>query len=593
MDSAQEIKTRLDVVDIVSEYIPLKPAGTGAFKAPCPFHQERTPSFYVNRPRQSWHCFGCDQGGDLISFVMRMEGMEFVEAIELLAQKAGIVLPKYDGEKASQRKRVHEVNDLAVKFFRASLQNLPEAEVARAYLAKRGLDDLTIDLFQIGYAPDSWSVLSEALAKKGVTESELLAAGLCAKRENGSGVYDRFRGRVMFPITDVHGNIAGFTGRILTDNKEIAKYVNTPETAVYKKSSVLYGLEKAKGEIRRLDLAVIVEGNMDVVGSHQFGVTNVVASSGTALTSEQLSLIKRFTKNLAIAFDQDAAGNAATLRGLDLARQQDFTIKIITLPPEAGKDPDDAVRKNPELWKQAIKDAVGVMEWIYRNSFKGRTASNPEDKKLIAKDILTEIARIADPIERDHWLKKLAKDLDVSEEALKEALKKKDGNAPRATNHIASEKKPAVQEKDTLEERVFAYTISRPDMFRLAVETVHPDDFKNPSLSSLYNRLKLGYAQDEINLNDPVISGQTIRPPATLSPDEAKTFDALAFMAERETQGQPLDELKRELNTAVGQLRVQRRKYERLQLEQEMREAERMGDQARILELLKRFQALN
>lgn len=305
MDAPQEVKSRLDIVDIVSEYFPLKPGGSGAFKANCPFHQERTPSFYVSRPRQSWHCFGCDQGGDLISFVMKIEGMEFREALEHLAQKAGVQLPKFDGEKASQRKRIYEVNEMAMKFFRSTLEHAPEAEAARAYVKKRGLDDLTTDLFGIGYAPGSWDALTKALASKGVTEQEMLLAGLVAKSERGSGVYDRFRGRVMFPIADVHGNVVGFTGRILEGEEcrvksEVSrtpgvKYVNTPETSAYRKSAVLYGLDKAKGEIRRADLAVIVEGNMDVVGSHQFGVTNVVAASGTALTSEQLALLKRFT----------------------------------------------------------------------------------------------------------------------------------------------------------------------------------------------------------------------------------------------------------------------------------------------------------
>lgn len=596
MDAVQDIKGRLDIVDVVSEYIPLKPGGSGAFKANCPFHQEKTPSFYVSRPRQSWHCFGCDQGGDAISFVMRMEGMEFREAIELLAQKTGVVLPKFDGEKASHRKRLHEVNDLAMRFFRASLQNLPAADHARAYLIKRGVDDLTADLFQIGYAPDSWDSLTNALRSKEVTEAELVEAGLVGKREKGTGVYDRFRNRLMFPIADVHGNIVGFTGRILTDSKEEAKYVNTPETPVYRKSAILYGLDKAKGEIRRQDLAVIVEGNMDVVGSHQFGVTHVVASSGTALTSEQLALIKRFTTNLAIAFDQDNAGNAATLRGLDLARAQDFNIKVITLPPEAGKDPDDAVRKNPELWKQAIKDAVGIMDWIYRNAFRNRSTASPEDKKQIARDILVEVKRIADPVERDHWVKKLAKDLDVGEQALRDAMVRvPTTNTPRQPTKIASSQAPRNDHTGPdQEKRLFALAVYRPELWKEAVHTekIIVGDFEDPGLSGLYGSLVNRYDPDVSVKTDLALANQTIRPPATLTPDEAKIYDALAFLAEREFQGQTLDELKRELKTAAGALRLQRKKRERLQLEQQMREAERLGDQERILELLKRFQAL-
>jgi DNA primase len=597
MDAPQEIKSRLDIADVVGEYIPLKPGGSGAFKANCPFHQERTPSFYVSRPRQSWHCFGCDQGGDLISFVMRMEGMEFREALEHLAQKAGVQLPKFDGEKATQRKRIHEVNEIAMKFFRATLEHAPEAEAARAYVKKRGLDDLTTDLFGIGFAPDSWDALSKALASKGVTEQEMMVAGVVAKSDRGQGVYDRFRGRVMFPIADVHGNVVGFTGRTLSEDKKEAKYVNTPETAAYRKSGVLYGLDKAKGEIRRADVAVIVEGNMDVVGSHQFGVTNVVASSGTALTNEQLALLKRFTTNLAIAFDQDSAGTAATLRGLDLARAQDFNIKIITLPPEAGKDPDDAVRKDPQLWKDAIKNAVSIMDWIYRNSFRDRHAERPEDKKLIARDVLTEVKRIADPVERDHWVKKLAKDLDASESALREAMQ---GIKQPPAGQKPLEESPAqtgvpaeIEKPSELEEQVAANLLARFDLLKQGIEEekLLPDDFSHQETRGLYEALQRAYAAGEL-APDPIAAGQAVRPPVSLRPEEAKIFDRLAFVAEREFQGWTLDQLKHELKTGVAQLRLQRKKKERERLEQLMREAERLGDQARIKELLSRFQSL-
>ena len=593
MDAVADIKGRLDIVDIVSEYIPLKPGGSGAFKANCPFHQERTPSFYISRPRQTWHCFGCDQGGDLISFVMKMEGMEFREALELLAQKAGVTLPAFDGEKASQKKRIHEVNELAMKFFKQTLDTSPDAQHARDYVKRRGLDELTLDLFGIGYAPESWDSLTKALAAKGVTETEMLNAGIVAKSDRGPGVYDRFRARVMFPIADVHGNIVGFTGRILTDSKEEAKYVNTPETSAYRKSAVLYGLDKAKGEIRRADLAVITEGNMDVVGSHQFSVANVVAASGTALTGEQLALLKRFTTNLAIAFDQDNAGNAATLRGLDLARAQDFNIKIITLPPEAGKDPDEAVRKDPQLWKDAIKNAVGIMDWVYRNAFRNRHAEKPEDKKLIARDVLIEIKRIADPIEKDHWIKKLAKDLDTSEGALREALDKTKSQELKApTSQKMEEKKPVVQ-GTPLEYRVCASIISRFDLLKQAIEVekVLPSDFADAKIASLYENLVRLYGAGEV-APDPIAAGQAIRPPISLGSDEAMTFDALAFEAEREYQGWTLEQLKRELNTGIAKLRRDKTGRERQSLEQQMREAERLGDQAKVIELSRRFQSL-
>ncbi len=597
MDAVADIKGRLDIVDVVSEYIPVKPGGSGAFKANCPFHQERTPSFYVSRPRQSWHCFGCDQGGDLISFVMRMEGMEFREALELLAQKAGVQLPAFDGEKASMKKRTHEVNELAMKYFKVCLERMPEGEQARAYVKKRGLDDLTLDLFGIGFAPESWDMLTKALAEKGVTEQEMLQAGVVAKSDRGPGVYDRFRNRVMFPIADVHGNIVGFTGRILSENKEEAKYVNTPETAAYRKSAVLYGLDKAKGEIRRQDLAVIVEGNMDVVGSHQFSVLNVVASSGTALTAEQLGLLKRFTTNLAIAFDQDKAGVAATLRGLDLARMQDFNIKIITLPPDAGKDPDEAVRKDPQIWRDAIKDAIGIMDWVYRLAFREQGAvSSGEQKKEIARMLLPEIKRIVDSVERDHWIKKLAKDLDVSESALREALqgiKKQEIGAQRPPEAAPEEKPVEAEKPNPFEEQLLANLLVRFELLKQGIEEelLTVDDFEHPGVRGLYEAVRNAYAAGEM-APDPLTAGQAVRPPASLGPVEAKTYDRSAFLAEREFQGWTLEQLKRELKTGVSQLRLQNKKRERARLEQQMREAERLGDQARIAELSREFNAL-
>lgn len=611
MTPAEDIKTRLDVVDVLGEYLPLKPAGSGAFKALCPFHSERTPSFHISRPRQSWHCFGCDTGGDIFSFVMKMEGMEFPEALELLANKAGVTLPAFDGAKISLRKRLYEVNDLAARFFRSSLLLLPQAQVARDYVAKRGVDDLTADVFRIGYAPDGWTNLSDALKAKGVTEDELLQAGLAAKREKGSGVYDRFRHRVMFTITDVHGNIVGFTGRILVDDKTQAKYVNTSETLVYKKSTVLYGLDKAKGEVRRQDLAVIVEGNMDVVSSHQFNVMNVVAASGTALTSEQLSLIKRFTSNLAIAFDQDAAGKAATLRGLDLARSQDFSIKIITLPPEAGKDPDEAVRKDPQIWRTAIAQAISIMEWVYRQAFRGRSLQDPDDKKLIAQEVLSEVRRIVDPVERDHWLKRLGQDLGVSEGALSEALRKAQPmtrtapHSPTTTSRTAPSvvgvgSKPtqagptgAEAAEHEMEKRLLALGLFRPFLWQELASAWKADAIRDGALRTLYEACILAYARDNHSQTSALAADKPMPLPTPLTSDQAQTYDALAFLAEREFQETPREMLARELKSLLEYLRTLTKARRRKELGEAMRDAERVGDATLIAELARQFSELS
>lgn len=599
MDAPQEIKSKIDVVDLVSEYLPLKPSGTGSFKALCPFHQEKTPSFYVSRPRQSWHCFGCDQGGDIFTFLEMIEGMEFREALEHLANKAGVELPKFKGKSQdrSKKKRLQEVNELAVKFFQHRLNQAEDAKTAREYLKKRGVDDLTSDLFRLGYAPDSWDELTKVMLKAGVTSQELLAAGLAGKSQKRDSVYDRFRGRLMFPIADVHGNFVGFTARILTDAKE-AKYINTPETDIYKKSNVVYGLDKAKGEIRQNDLAVIVEGNMDVIASHQVGVGNVVAASGTALTAEQLNLLKRFTKNLAIAFDEDPAGVQATLRGLDLAREQDFNLKIISLPPDAGKDPDEVIKKDVEIWKKAIHDAKPIMDWIYAMAFRLHSGDRPEGKKEVAKMILEEVERIADPIEQDHWVKKLAGDLAVSETAVREALKKrgssrKTGKSFTLASRESKSDTKSVQKKKSLEEELLTLMIASMEVLAQAVRhELQPEEFLHDEYRTLYKSLKSAYDAQEFSKQSPQPMGRIIHPPESLTPDAVKTFDRLTLLVEHEYQELNQKELLHEFEQALSSLRRQYKNRLRQELEREMREAERIGDSKKIEDLLRQFEEL-
>lgn len=540
MDAVADIKARIDVVDLVAEYVPLKPAGAGSFKGLCPFHQERSPSFHVSRTRQSWHCFGCDSGGDIFTFIERIEGMDFRDVLSFLAQKAGVVLPEHEAQEQGKgkKKRLNEVNEMAARFFRAYLLNGEGAEIARSYVAKRQIDDLSADLFLIGYAPDSWSALTDALTKKGVTADELVLAGLASKREQSEGVYDRFRGRLMFPIADVHGNIVGFTGRILVEDKTQAKYVNTPETPLYRKSAVLYGLDKAKAEIRKSGLAVIVEGNMDVVSSHQAGITNVVAASGTALTIEQLTLIKRFTTNLAIAFDQDAAGAQATIRGLDLARQQEFSIKIITLPPEAGKDPDEACKKDPNLWKNAIANAMSIMDWVYQRAFSRHTSNSPEDKRLIADEVLPEMAKIPHPVEREAWVKRLAGDLQVGEEVLLQSLRKNTFSvAPSAPKPKELPAGVVIDVEVIRIKRLFAASFTSKVLFeRFFVQDDMFSEIKTePTLTALYVSLRAAYNHEDFTSQASAPWSQTLsRLSSVLGSEEMKTYDALAHLAEDE-----------------------------------------------------------
>ena len=594
MEGAEEVKSHLDIVDIVGEYLPLRPAGTASFKTNCPFHQEKTPSFFVNRQRQSWHCFGCDKGGDMISFVMDMEGMDFRDTLEFLAQKAGVVLPAFNTQASSQRKRLIEINELASKFFRAQLLQSPQAEHARAYAEKRAIDNITGDLFKIGYAPNSWDSLLEALKEKDVQEEEMVLAGLLGKRQDGSGYYDRFRDRLMFSIQDIHGNVVGFTGRILNTDAKEAKYVNTPETAIYKKSMVLYGLDKAKGEIKKEDLCVIVEGNMDVLSSHRENVTNVVASSGTALTAEQLKLIKRFTSNIAISFDGDSAGINATLRGLDLARAEDFSIRVITLDEKLGKDPDEVIAKNPDDWRRAIKEAREIMDWIFALAFKDRDLTSPQEKKEIAAIILPEIKRIADPIVRDHWIKKLAESLSVSEQALRDALTKTRSSLSnqREAQYQAppqaqlEDSKPQPNRDAELLEHLFCFIVRFPGLIK-AIPTSAISAFSD-EYASLYKIIQERYSSDqspEANCPEKLF--------LNLEPNIERLVNYLDTRADREELHKNSDLRASEFTQYLqAYLKIIKQK-QKVQLEEQMRLAELSGDKEKIADLEKQFLELN
>lgn len=341
MSQSEEIKSKLDIVEVIREYIPVKAVGAN-FQALCPFHNEKSPSFVISPEKQIWHCFGCGRGGDVFAFVMEKEGLGFMEVLRLLAPKAGVVLQYENQQEYSERNRLLDILELAGKYY-AHILSTPIGREAREYLIKRGLSDENITEWQLGYSQDSWSGLydflkARPLTGKKYTDEEILSAGLTVKKEaqnsGGRGYYDRFRDRIMFPIWNVNNNLIAFTARV-NPNKEqtekMGKYINSPQTKIYDKSRVLFGLNKAKSAIRQEDMAIVVEGQMDAISCHNHGFKNVVASSGTALTTEQVALIKRFTNNLALLFDMDAAGQMAADRGIKEALAQEMNLKIIVL----------------------------------------------------------------------------------------------------------------------------------------------------------------------------------------------------------------------------------------------------------------------
>jgi len=417
-----EIKSRLDIVEVIGSYIKLHKAGAN-YRALCPFHSEKKPSFFVSPARQIWHCFGCGKGSDIFGFVKEIEGVEFGDALRILAQRAGVELKPIRPELKTERNRLYEICELATRFFEKQLEESSTGKEAKKYLLSRNISEESIKKWRLGYAPDVWQGLSDFLTSRSYKKEEVEKAGLGISSDQGS-FYDRFRGRIIFPIFDLNSQVVGFGGRIFKekDKTEIAKYVNTPNTLLYDKSRILYGLDKAKVEIRKKDSCILVEGYTDVIMTHQAGTQNVVATSGTALTPYQLKILRRYSNNLILGFDMDVAGDTATKRGIDLAQIQGFDIRVIRLPE--GKDAADVISLNPKEWEKAIENAKLILDFYFESAFSGRDPKTPEGKKEVSKILLPVLKRIPNQIEKSFWIQRLAKDLGVREEDLREELKK-------------------------------------------------------------------------------------------------------------------------------------------------------------------------
>lgn len=437
----EEIKSRLNIVDVLSEYIRLEKAGTN-FKARCPFHNEKSPSFMVSEDKQIWHCFGCGKGGDIFGFVMEMEGLEFREALILLAEKAGVPIRKFNVKEEGQKNRVLEILELATKFYECQLWEGPGKNKILNYLRERGLKDETIKDFRLGYAPDGWEFMLKFLTSRKYEIGEIERSGLLVKSEkNKTGFYDRFRDRIMFPIADTGGKVVGFSARVAPGGDESqAKYVNTPETEVYHKSRVLFGLDKAKSEIKKSGYAFLVEGNLDVIAASQAGLKNVIAVSGTAMTPEHLTILKRYADDLRMCFDMDQAGEMATRKSLKLCFEKGMNVKVVELP--SGKDAADLAKSDPVALKNSVDKARNAMEYLLGKSLGRYDKKQVEGKKKIAQDILEMMAFLSSELEKGHWIKKLAEELDTEESVLTDMLKKakiRDRIKPTSDNGLAAE----------------------------------------------------------------------------------------------------------------------------------------------------------
>jgi DNA primase len=441
--AVETIKERLNIVDVVSSYVQLEKSGR-QLKARCPFHSEKTASFYVSPERNSFHCFGCNASGDIFSFVEKIEGVAFVDALKLLADRAHVDLGQFrKGGDTGEDKSLFEAMEYATDFFAGKLQTSPEA---LQYLLSRGITQETIAEFRIGYAPDSWHQLETYLGSKGISVDHAEKSGMIVRKNEGGGFYDRFRGRIMFPIANSTGHVIGFSGRILPSialGKETAKYVNSPETELYKKSKVLFGYDKAKRAIAEEGNCIIVEGQMDLCMAHQAGTKNVVAVSGTALTFEHLRLIQRFTNTLVFCLDSDKAGIQALKRSAELAFAMQMDVRVI--PLSHSKDPADLILSSPDEWIQATKKSVPLIEFLVElHTQDGLTEEYP---KRITKEIVPLIRGIANTIEQAVAVRNISEKLRIPESAIWAAVK----SAPERKEQVMEKVDKQVPSKDRLQ----------------------------------------------------------------------------------------------------------------------------------------------
>ena len=522
----EEIKKKIDIVEFIGSFITLKKAGRN-YKAVCPFHQEKTPSFVISPERGIWHCFGaCGEGGDVIKFLMKWENITFIEALRELAKKTGVKLNKISFEdKIWQKKEKYlGMNQIAGEFFHYILKKTAFGKKASQYLKDRALNQSIIDKFQLGYSPSSWDSLKLFLKKKKYEEEEIMENGLLIRSERGS-YYDRFRGRLMFPLKDGRNNILGFSGRILDEKEKEAKYINTPETPIYHKRETLFGINLAKEEIKKKQNAFIVEGEFDMIIPYQFGFSNFVAVKGTALTNEQLMLLKRYTDKITLMMDTDPAGIESIKRGIDEAEKFDFEIRVVTI--DYAKDPDEALKKDQTKFKKLIAKPMPIYDFLIETAKKKYPEETAFAKKKIGEEIIPMIEKITNPIVRTFYIKKLSNVLDVSEaviENLVNQLKRK--KKQQSLNKIKYNKPIEDSRELTIDKYILSIVFQSEnpkEIYHKFFNVLKPEYFLHPSYEKI-SRLFF----DEIEKNKKVDINQFGK---NLSKELQPIFDEIFLFA--------------------------------------------------------------
>lgn len=564
-DMKEEVRSRLNIEDVVGEYVQLKRAGRN-FKGLSPFTGERTPSFYVSPEKNIWHDFSSNKGGDVFSFVMEVEGVDFRTALELLARRVGVDLAQYDSagaqEMAKRKNRLYDILELTTQYYQQSL--LKNKHAIEYVFGKRKLSKEIVQSFRIGYAPDSGDALVNFLKMKQFTEKEAQNAGLL-NRFGG----DLFRGRMMVPLMDGSGRVIGFTARILADEPNAPKYLNTPETLLYNKGRHVFGLSQAKEAIRRVDYAVIVEGNLDVVSSHQVGVSQVVATAGTAMTESHLKALVRLSPNARLAFDGDEAGLAATERAIPIAQSVGVDLTIINLQGGA-KDPDELIQKDPALWQKAIDQAEPVVDWIITQHSKREDLTTAVGKRKFTTAALRVIRALQDPVEQEHYLQKVSTYTDSSIDVLKEKLAGTEEPDEKVLKKVAQSVAPIKTDQTNYQENLLAVALIDPAVREL-LKDIQPD-----MLATDEQKVVLEYVKSSTK--------QLVDVPEDLQ--NYDTYVKIVLLKADARYGEWSDE-DRYFETArlVRQLITEHKKITKNSLTAQLRQAEQDGDDVRAAEI--------
>ncbi len=576
MTDLDEIKSKIDLVDFIGRYLPLKKAGTN-YKGLCPFHVEKTPSFMVSSDKQIWHCFGCGRGGDVFKFVMEKEGIGFAEALQLLAEQTGVQLSKVPQSGIDARKTLMNINEVAAKFYEKVLVETNEGRAAKEYMVGRGLTPATLAEFRIGFAPKSGRALIDFLVRKGAKEGDIEKAGLAVRK--GNFLRDKFAGRVMFPLWDSLGRVVAFTGRVLDPNG-IPKYLNSPETPLFHKSELLYGLHLAKQSIQQEGRVVLVEGQMDTISSHQAGVKNVVGISGTALTEQQLQLLNRYCRELVLSLDADAAGGEATRRALELSNKFDMAMKVVLLG--AYKDPDSMIKENPEYWKKAVAEAVPVMDFYFDIAVHRYDVKKLEDKKQLTRELLAVINKLTDPVEKDFYIKRLSRTVDVEPAILYDTLKR--APQPVKTESKAIPTKVEDLSPTWLEERAVMLPMLSPKLIPQLLEVGDRIKWASGLANTIYDAIQSWYTANAV-----------LQPEDFLKrlPEPVKTSALeLLLVLEQNYTEVSVEDLEREMKFYLDLLVNRSATIKRNELASAIAEAETKNDQVRVAELLKELNQL-